>query len=284
MFGDSQTAGLGVGNAQRFSDLLEKALPGLHIHNHGLDGVGTDQLYLAWKEFGQVQHDLLVLCVYVEDIARVNSRFLKFQDAEGKEVFYAKPYFDIGSDGLALNHIPVPKRPVSREELPADPAPAPAQGNGAYRMARAALRVMLPHPALRKAAKDLGLIDLAQKVTAIQRAPGYESADNPGWRLLADIITRWIAESPVPVLIVPIPNWTFVEQSADPEGYRARYRELAAATGAALHDPLPDLWSYTPEERRAFRFKSDPHLTVKGHQAMARSLTPVFETLMREKA
>ena len=33
LFGDSQSAGDGVNNAQRYTDLLEKALPGFELYN-----------------------------------------------------------------------------------------------------------------------------------------------------------------------------------------------------------------------------------------------------------
>src|SRR5256885_9638640 len=39
---------------------------------------------------------------YVENIRRVNHRFLRFRDASGTEVFYAKPYYDIENDELTL--------------------------------------------------------------------------------------------------------------------------------------------------------------------------------------
>jgi lysophospholipase L1-like esterase len=282
MFGDSQTAGLGVGNGQRFSDLMETALPGLEVFNYGLDGVGVDQQHLAWRDFGRVEHDLLIIALYVDDVARVNSRYLKFKDQHGEVVFYAKPYYELTQAGLALNNVPVPKRPWTKATLPPEPAPARPKAS-AYRTARAALRVMLPHPALRKAVKAFGLTDLAQKLTGIQRAGEYDTPDNPGWLLLREIVAAWVAQSPAPVLLLPIPMWTFVEQSADPASYQARCRELAAQTGCLLHDPLPDLWTYSPEARRAFRFKTDPHLSPNGHQAMARSLTPVLEQLRRER-
>ena len=54
LFGDSQTAGLGVSNRQRFGDLLEKSIPGLEIFNFAIDGIGIDQEYLAYLEHSQI--------------------------------------------------------------------------------------------------------------------------------------------------------------------------------------------------------------------------------------
>jgi hypothetical protein len=179
--------------------------------------------------------------------------------------------------------MPVPKRPLTVATLPAGATPPPV-GGAAYERGRLAVRMLLPHPGLRRAARNLGVTDLLQKLTGIQRAPDYDSPGNPGWLLLRRILERWIAESRTPVLLLPVPMWTFVEGTSDPTGYRDRYRQLAAATGCRLHDPLPDLLGYPAEERRAFRFKLDAHLSPKGHQAMAKSLRPVIERLMREAA
>ena len=78
-----------------------------------------------------------------------------------------------------------------------------------------------------------------------------------------------------------IPMWPFIDGWSDPSAYQARFRELAADTGCHLHDALPDLWNYSAEERREFRLQVDTHLTFKGHKALARSLAPVVERIMR---
>jgi hypothetical protein len=74
--------------------------------------------------------------------------------------------------------------------------------------------------------------------------------------------------------------WPFIEGSSDPTNYLLRFRELAEDTECYLHDPLPDLWKYTEEERRAFRFKVDPHLSPKEHRALAVSLAPAIQSIM----
>ena len=60
LFGDSQSAGEGMVNAHRYSDLLERAVPGLEVHNYAVSGTGTDQQYLTYLEHRSVQHDLVV--------------------------------------------------------------------------------------------------------------------------------------------------------------------------------------------------------------------------------
>jgi hypothetical protein len=50
---------------------------------------------------------------------RVSRRFFPFKDEQGHEVTYAKPYFSIEGDHLALHHVPVPKAPFKRATLSA---------------------------------------------------------------------------------------------------------------------------------------------------------------------
>ena len=50
MFGDSFTAGDGVSNMPRYSDLLEDRFDGLQVLNFALPGTRTDQQYLTFQE------------------------------------------------------------------------------------------------------------------------------------------------------------------------------------------------------------------------------------------
>jgi hypothetical protein len=140
---------------------------------------------------------------------------------------------------------------------------------------------VVPQQAL-SAVKKFAPRDLMQKVTRFQPIPEYDQPDNPNWMLLRKILETWIRGSRTPVLLVPIPMWMFIDEQCDPTSYQARFRELAADTGCTLHDPLPDLWSYAPEERRTFRFKNDTHFSPKGHDALARALAPVVERIRGE--
>lgn len=269
LFGDSQTAGDGVSNGDRYSDVLESLCPGVAVYNYGLPGTGTDQQYLAYLDCAAgVSHDLLVIGMYVENIGRVAHRFRPFFDADGKEVIYAKPYYKLENGELVLGHVPVPKAPWTRQTLP--PTESAHVDWGA------------PHAGLRDVVKKLGMRDLMQKITRFQPVPQYDSPSDPAWLLLRRILEMWIRGSSRPVLLLLLPMWPFIEESSDPTNYLARFKELAADTGCLVHDPLPDLWKYSPEERRAFRFKVDTHYTKAGHAAIARSLQPVIEGLMRK--
>jgi carbamoyltransferase len=282
LFGDSQTAGFGVNNRQRYSDRLEALVAGLEVFNYGIEAIGLDQEYLTYLENEHVEHDLVIIGLYVDDVMRVNSRYRLFNDSSGKEVYYAKPYYEFRNGKLILKHVPVPKQPLEKTELLEN---NPDAGNEAaqmrlYARAQSAFHKLLPSPAARRLLKTIGVHRLIQKVARIPRAPEYDTADNPGWRLLAEILKAWIHRSPTPVLLLPIPIWTFIDGSEDPKGYQARFRELAAATGCLLHDPLNDLRDYDPVERRKF-FNDLDHLSPLGHEALAKSLAPVLARLVK---
>jgi len=122
--------------------------------------------------------------------------------------------------------------------------------------------------------------DLIRKVIKRQPVPEYDSPSNATWLLLRKILETWIRDSRVPVLLLLVPMWPFIEESSDPSNYQTRFRELAEDTGCYLHDPLPDLWRYSKEERNAFHIKNDAHLAPKGHNAIAVSLASAIERIM----
>jgi carbamoyltransferase len=256
LFGDSFTAGDGVANQQRYGDLLEQRIEGLEVYNFGLPGTGTDQQYLAYQEYAEIEHDLLILAVTVENIGRVASRFRPYVNEHGDTIIYAKPFYESKQNRLRLKNVPVPKEPVDPSTLRDEELKHVDWG--------------LPLGSLRKVARTLGLRDLAQKVTRFQPVPDYRTADNPKWLLMRAILEDWIRTL-----------FPFIEGTSDPTAYQERFRELAANTGCVLHDPLPDLQSYSAKERRAFRFSRDVHFTPAGHAALTDSLAPVVERVLQ---
>ena len=266
LFGDSQTAGDCVSNGQRYGDIVERLVPDLEVYNYGLSGTGTDQHYLTYQDCADVDHDLVIIGMHVANIGRVASRFARFNDDQGKEVIYAKPYYSVEQAELQLHHVPVPKAPLTKSTIsPQDSAHVDWGANLA---------------GLRNIVTKVGMRDLAQKIVRFQPLPDYEAADNAKWVLLRKILETWIQGSTTPVLLFLVPTWSFTEETSDPTSYQTRYRELAGDTGCHLHDPLPDLWRHSAKDRRNFRFKNDPHYTVSGHEALAASLAPAIERII----
>lgn len=269
VFGDSFTAGDGVANEKRYTDLLESQIPHLEVYNFGLPGTGTDQQYLVYRELAAgIDHDVLLISVLVENIRRVAARFRLYLDDQGQQVCFAKPYYEQVNGKLVLHNVPPSKDPIPVSELPGD------QSGFVDRGGRFSL--------LRKLTAAAGVKELAQRLTRYQPLPDYDRPQNNVWQLMRAILEEWIGGHAKRVILMPIPLHQYVEETADPSAYQERFRELAAATGCILHDPLPDLLRYSAGERRGFRFEQDVHLTPQGHAALAASLAPVLSRVLDE--
>lgn len=265
VFGDSFTAGDGVSNKHRYTDLLQASMEGTEFFNFGLPGSGTDQHYLIYREIGRLfEHDLLVIVVSVENIRRVNAQYRYFLDAEGETKVWQKPYFELDGDALRLRNVPVHPQPIPVSQMDEE--------------ARAKIDTGGRHEGLRKFVRRLGMKDVVQKLVRFQPLPEYSRPSNPEWVLMKALLAHWIGESEVPVLLVPLPLFHHVEETASAKSYQARFAELSGL--CRIHDPLPDLLRYDAEARRGFRFKTDVHLTREGHQAVAESLIPVVKGML----
>jgi carbamoyltransferase len=269
VFGDSFTAGDAVANQQRYSDVLETMLPATEVYNFGLSSTGTDQHYLAWREFAQgIEHDAVVIAVFVENVRRVVARFRPHRDAEGRERLYAKPYFTLEAGKLQLHQVPPAAEGVEMDQLTPDQQAAVDTGG---RFAR-----------LRGLVSAIGAREAVQRITRYQPLPAYDSARHPDWLLMRAILGQWIAAITRPVVLMPLPLPQHLDQVCDAGAYQARFRELAADLRCTLHDPLPHLLAYPKDERRAFRWETDIHYTPAGHRALALSLAPVLARLLAQ--
>ena len=278
LFGDSQAAGDHCANAERYSDVLEKAVPGLEVYNYGLSGTGTDQQFLAYQENKNDEHDQLIIGLIVEYIRRVNCRLIKSLEDNGDAAYYAKPYYQLENDELVLRNVPVPKRPWTEQTLPAEHL-AHVYSHGATRFTSAedwaGIRSIVPTAPLRKAMKSL-----VMRVSRFQPLPEYDTPDTSEWLLLRGILETWFQASNAPVLLVPIPHRLYFDAPGSSAAYQARFRELAESTGCYLYDPFPDLCKFTAEERRSFWLSG--HLSPHGHKTIAALLAPAIERIMRE--
>ena len=267
LFGDSFTAGDGVSDNKRYSEILEREINDLEVFNYGLSGSGTDQQYLAHQTFAkEIDHDILVIAVLVENIRRVASYYRYYENDQGKKLVFAKPFYELVNNELILRQCPPAKEPIEENDLP----------NSEKKKIDTGGRLKL----LRKLAVKAGIKDLAQKIIKYQPIPEYNSATNPVWLIMEKILENWIIQHKKPVILMPIPLYQHVEETCDASAYQDRFQELSESTGCILHDPLIDLLKYTPEKRRKFRFERDIHLTPEGHEAIAASLAPVVKKIL----
>ena len=266
VFGDSYTAGDGVSNGKRYSDVLEQALGDTEVLNFGLSGSGTDQQYLIFDEYAdKIEYDAVVIGVLVENIQRNVLRQREWSDRAGEALCVPKPWFDLSTTGeLSLAGVPVPQ-PYRKavEESSGEGAPS------ALSSARKMVNLLGP-----------GFKDTVQKLTRFQPLPEYDSADHPAWRLMEAILSRWVAQAKVPVVIAVLPVYQYVEKTASYADVRKRFDELAQKTRVPVHHLVDDLWTHSTEVRRSFRFQNDVHMTPLAHktvgESMARFLAPLL--------
>ena len=264
LFGDSFTAGDGVSNKKRYGDQLESLVDDVEVWNYGLPGSGTDQQYLIFRELAaNTDHDLLIIAVLVENIRRVAARYRVAETGEGELRCLAKPYYSLEEGQLVLHHVPVPKGTVAEADLPSEQV----DRGGRLPWLRTAINRMGP-----------GAKKWAQKMTHFDPVPDYGDPDGPHWQLMSAILRHWIGEATRPVVLLPLPLYQHVEETSSAGAYRARFQEVAAASGAILHDPLDDLLEYSPQERRNFRFEVDIHPTPEAHRALAESLATIVRS------
>lgn len=268
LFGDSYTAGDGVSNEKRYSDLLERRIPNLEVYNYALPGTGTDQQYLTCRTYAAgVEHDVIMIVVMVENIRRIVARYRYYQNEKGELVCYAKPYFELLGGELVLRHVPPPKQPIQHDQIP------PEDRRAVDRTGR--------FPRIREFLIRAKLERLAHTLVRFTPYPEYNSARHPAWQLMEAILLKWTREQSRPVLLVPLPMYYFIEELSG-ANYQKRFLEVSVKSKSAYCDPLPGLTRFSREERRGFRFARDVHPSPAGHAAIAQVLEPAVRAVLDE--
>jgi lysophospholipase L1-like esterase len=244
VLGDSYTAGDGVSNPQRFTDLLEARHPHLDTMNFGLNGSGTDQQLLIFETLARdYEVDAYVWCICVENIARnLYTCFPSFDYREQQLVYRPKPYFELTERGLELHNQPVPLTTRAADAL----------GDWRY---------------------GFPYLPGSSDAYAI-----YAYPERDHWQTMKAILERLIAQvADRPVLIVPLPMFNHYLGDLPPT-YWPRFRELEdARTKVFAVDLLPAFMRVPRAEREAFRFGDDPHYTAPAHAVVADALEKVLE-------
>ena len=97
------------------------------------------------------------------------------------------------------------------------------------------------------------------------------------------ILEQWISRSDVPVIIMPLPTYHYVEEIAQPERYQARFSELASPPRVIVHDPLSAFHAVPRGARRAYRFERDVHPTPAAHRVLAQSLADALRPIAERR-
>jgi hypothetical protein len=285
LFGDSFTAGDGVSNGNRFGDLLETEIPNLEVYNFGLPGTGTDQHYLTYKEYAQnIQHDLLIITIFVENIHRVAAHYRIFLSENGEHVCYEKPYYELIDGRLNLKNVPPDKEPISMQDISQIKGNSIDFGSPLKRIGTIFEKWGIKNfeRFVNNVVNKWGLKNILLKLIRVQPLPEYNDPANPDWLTMKAILEEWIDHHPKPVLLVLIPHSYYVEGIASPRYYQTRFRELGKLVDCKVYDLLPDLQRFPMKMRRDLRYR-DGHFNNKGHLVVAKQLKPILTNLLDTK-
>ncbi len=241
LLGDSYTAGDGVSNGERYSDLLEEKHPSLDVLNFGLSNTGTDQQCLIYEKIAKpFEVDAYIFAVLIENIAR-NAQTCRpsWNHREMQVVYRPKPYFELENDELVLHHHPVPLEKRLEKDL------------GDWKC---------PFPWMAEYPKDPFAI--------------YRFADSDLWHLMKRILERFMDQvQGKPVFIMPLPMYHYWLDDFEPV-YLDRFKTLEDKSQKRyLIDVLPGFLNLTKEERKRCLLPHDPHYTALAHNVVANAIS-----------
>lgn len=264
-FGDSFAAGQYVSNEQRFSELLERRVPGLEVINFGLEGSGTDQQLLLFEDVGRhYEYDAILLLPFLQNIRRNVAEAREAVDPMTLErVLLPKPRFELLGEELVLRNVPVPqdKRVLIAGDtaaLSATDADLSASGRLKSRLNRS--RVVR------------GLKHVVYSLVPWEPFPEYKSPHGKAWLLMEAIIRRLKRGAGArPLAIVPVFYSSYVTHRMA-RNYLARFRALAEGHEIIVIDLLPYFKRLGHEAARCFQEPEDCHFSRLGHLVVADAL------------
>ena len=272
MFGDSNTAGDGVSNYQRYSDIIAKKL-NVESFNYGLSATGTDQQLLIFRKFAEnIEADMVMLFITVHNIERIKVIYWEsFERTTGEFVLVPKPYFTLSNQNkLELSHIPVPmkRKPVGHK--PENEYLAPFTGGNKYIDPFFKLSKLKKVVAPITSKLNLGIQKKLKKRINFQPHRDYDDPSSQGWQLMEAIIKQFHSEiSPLQLMIVPLPTYNYLYEQYVPN-YIDRFESLGSL-GDKIHvlDLTSQLLNMPLEIRRKMFFKRDSHFSPYGHQIIS---------------
>lgn len=264
-FGDSFAAGQFLSNEQRFSEILERRVPGLEVVNFGLEGTGTDQQLLMYEHAGsRYEHDAVLLLPFLQNIRRnlVEAR-PALDPATGRQVLLPKPRFELVGDRLELRNVPVPDERRPFDEQNATTLRGTDVETGLSRRLKDELSTIW---AVRQAKRVL------YPLLRYDPFPEYKNDQSPAWRLMSAIILRFKElAGRRPLVIAPLFYVSYVRYHMS-RAYWHRFSSLAKVPGIFALDVLPDFRRLGADAVRCFQEPYDAHLSADGHLVLAEAL------------
>ena len=260
--GDSYTAGNGVANEKRFSDLLGKKF-GVEAYNLGLSGSGVDQQLLIYEKYGaKFKHDILVIAPHLTDISRNLCKEREAYDEQNQSSYkVSKPYYRLKGNNLILENVPVPRK-TKKIEI----------------KKKSVLNNFQERGKKGKAIFIRGLTKLG--INRVEGAnclnPEYENSNDPSWCLMKRLLEQIIKLTPTgtPIILAPLPYHVI---SWNPN-YQKVFQNLANQyENVNFVDVLSSFENI--ENPETLHYQIDEHYSELGHSIVADCLAKQIELL-----
>ncbi len=263
VLGDSYAAGQFVSNDQRFTEQMERLVPGLEIINLALEGTGTDQQALLYEHVGlRYDHDAVMILPFLQNIRRNLADARESLDTAGKKILRAKPRFVMRDDGaLELRNVP-----VSREPIPADAAAHDTvmDENGGF---ASRMKTLISSNIVGQTLKKL-----AFALRPWEPFPEYSTSTTEGWRLMEAILRRIKTLAGArPLVIAPVFYDSYVRFRMA-RNYWQRFSALSDPPRTHVIDLLPTFQEQKQDALKCFQFPFDCHFSTHGHLVLAQAL------------
>lgn len=254
--GDSFTFGMGVNDAETFTEILASRGTAQHL-NFGVPGYSTDQevLYLEEK-VARFQPDVVVLMVYLANDLIDNLGPYPLQ------VDFAKPYFALDNGSLAIRNTPVPR----------EPKPAVLRSRSFSSVVLKGVEAKQSLLARSEILRRLGYRDQAGDISGL-----LADSTKPSIDLFDALIRRLddgVRSMNAKLVVALLPGRSVVHE---PGGYSAQYQDHVGRlirvrlkqAGIETLDLGGELRAQFGRGETDLYFPHDGHLTVKGHRVMA---------------
>ncbi|MGZ4846660.1 MAG: hypothetical protein ACXV5N_10810 [Halobacteriota archaeon] len=269
--GDSFTAGDGVANEDRFSDLVMTSIGNLECYNFGLTASGTDQQVVIYERIArQFDHDIIFLGFSLHDITRLGPELTwRAHRVRQEYLVLPKPYFYEDGGELLLGNIPVPHHRMLKS----------LSNNNASAIIRLAKRL---YRLSGRSSGDLGwraresqnyLGELLLSYITLNNYGRYYKEGNENWRLMEKIIRRLIALSEdKPVILCPIPEVRALA-GAFQNNYQVLFEHLQNEFDNVTFLDLVDyVKDYSRRDRHDMMSMSTDHFTKRGNFIAANTI------------
>jgi carbamoyltransferase len=270
--GDSFTAGDGVSNHERFTDILEQTYD-CEIINLGVPGYGIDQQVLAYEEYrDRIDHDFVLFTPFLEDLSRnlLKAR-VGVDRVTGKNVEIPKPYFILNNNQLELKNYPVPKsRKESSEEI---------IGSGKTTQKKPSVFRQEAYKAKRKIQKFPKETQRWIRIHMMNRSsyPEIEDTNSEVWKISAPIIgkLKQLCDDK-PLIIVPFPFRKMVDRGETSKHYIGAFKTLEDSN-TKVFDIFEALKKNNSPNTENVFLNICWHFSPSGHQIVANEIGAILK-------